>query len=205
MSHESIYQAIYRPGSALIRTSRLAPQRRSPFRTGRDHRRAERRTDRRRPRFEQPMLSVHQRPFSPDDRGEAGHWEGDLIIGTNQQSAIGTLVERQTRLVRLLYLPQRDGDSLHEALTARLGGLPQTSRVHLPGTRADPSAGRSRTRVAAEELARYRVVVAVWRYWRPVSGSMYVPARAKRAASGESNGLRSRHRCRSFVGDPRVL
>jgi IS30 family transposase len=70
------------------------------------------------------MLTIHQRPFPPEERGEAGHWEGDLIIGKDQQSAIGTLVERQTRLVRLLHLPQRDGDSLHDALRARLGGLP---------------------------------------------------------------------------------
>ena len=100
LCHESIYQAVYQPGSPLMRPSPLAPQHRSPLRTGRDHRRAQQRTDRRRPRFEQPMLSIHQRPFPPEDRTEAGHWEGDLIIGKDQQSAIGTLVERQTRLVR---------------------------------------------------------------------------------------------------------
>jgi transposase, IS30 family len=119
---ESIYQAVYEPGSTLMRPSPLAPQHRSPLRTGRDHRRAQQRTDRRRPRFEQPTLSIHQRPFSPEDRGEAGHWEGDLIIGKDQHSAIGTLVERQTRLVRLLHLPQRDGDTLHDALRARHAG-----------------------------------------------------------------------------------
>jgi IS30 family transposase len=71
------------------------------------------------------MLTVHDRPFEPEDRSEAGHWEGDLIIGKNQGSAIGTLVERQTRLVRLLHLPSRDGDSLHAALRNRLGDLPE--------------------------------------------------------------------------------
>jgi transposase, IS30 family len=58
------------------------------------------------------------------DRSEAGHWEGDLIIGKDQGSAIGTLVERQTRMVRLLHLPRRDGDALHEALKTRMGDLP---------------------------------------------------------------------------------
>lgn len=125
---ESIYQALYQPGSALMRPSPLAPQHRSPLRTKRDHRKAQTRTDRRRPRFEQPMLSIHDRPFPPEDRNEAGHWEGDLIIGANQQSAIGTLVERQTRLVVLLHLPQRDGDTLHEALRTRLGELPAPLR-----------------------------------------------------------------------------
>jgi IS30 family transposase len=52
--------------------------------------------------------------------------EGDLIIGKDQGSAIGTLVERQTRMVRLLHLPQRDGDTLHDALKARMADLPAT-------------------------------------------------------------------------------
>lgn len=124
LCHESIYQAVYRPSSGLLRPSRLAPQHRSPLRTKREQRRAQQRGDRRRPRFEQPMLTIHHRPFDPEDRSEAGHWEGDLIIGKDQRSAIGTLVERQTRLVRLLHLPRRDGDALHDAITARMRDLP---------------------------------------------------------------------------------
>jgi transposase, IS30 family len=124
LCHESIYQAVYQPGSVLMRPSPLAPHRRSPLRTGRDHRRAHQRAERRRPRFEQPMLTIRERPFEPLDRSEAGHWEGDLIIGKDQGSAIGTLVERQTRLVRLLHMPFRDSDTLHGALKARLAGLP---------------------------------------------------------------------------------
>ncbi len=70
------------------------------------------------------MLTIHQRPFEPEDRSEAGHWEGDLIIGKDQGSAIGTMVERQTRSVRLLHLTGRDGESLHQALKLRMGDLP---------------------------------------------------------------------------------
>jgi IS30 family transposase len=147
LCHESIYQAVYQPGSPLLRPSPLAPQHRSPLRTGRDHRRAQQRSDRRRPRFEQPMRSIHERPFPPEDRAEAGHWEGDLIIGKDQQSAIGTLVERQTRLVRLLHLPQRDSDTLHDALHARLGQLP-------PGLR------RSITWDQGTEMARHLTITA---------------------------------------------
>lgn len=73
LCHESIYQAVYQPRPPLMRPSPLAPQHRSPLRTGRDHRRSQQRTDRRRPRFEQPMRSIHERPFPPEDRGEAGH------------------------------------------------------------------------------------------------------------------------------------
>ena len=124
LCHESIYQAVYQPNSRFLRPSRLAPHRRSPLRTGRDHRRAHQRRQRRRPRFQQPMLTIHDRPFPVDDRSEAGHWEGDLIIGNNHCSAIGTLVERQTRMVRLVHLPRSDADSLHTALVARMQDLP---------------------------------------------------------------------------------
>jgi IS30 family transposase len=78
LCHESIYQAIYQPGSPLMRPSPLASHRRSPLRSGRDHRRAHQQARQRRPRFEQPMLTIGQRPFDPLDRSEAGHWEGDL-------------------------------------------------------------------------------------------------------------------------------
>ena len=124
LCHESIYQAVYQPGSPLLRPSPLAAHRRSPLRTGRDHRRAHQHKDQRRPRFEQPMLTIRQRPFQPEDRSQAGHWEGDLIIGRDQGSAIGTLVERQTRTVRLLHLPYRDSDTLHDVLKTRMADLP---------------------------------------------------------------------------------
>jgi transposase, IS30 family len=75
LCHESIYQAVYQPESGLQRQTRLAPHRRSPLRTGRDHRRAHQRTERRRARFEHPMLTIHQRPFQPEDRSQPGHWE----------------------------------------------------------------------------------------------------------------------------------
>lgn len=126
LCHESIYQAVYQPNSRFVRPSRLAPHRRSPLRTGRDHRRAHQCHKRRRPRFQQPMLTIHDRPFPPVDRSQAGHWEGDLIIGDNHLSAIGTLVERQTRMLRLVHLPRADSDSLHAALVARMQDLPPT-------------------------------------------------------------------------------
>ena len=69
------------------------------------------------------MLTIHDRPFPFADRADAGHWEGNLIIGKYQHSAIGTLVERQARFVRLLHLPARDIDHLHAVLAARMGDL----------------------------------------------------------------------------------
>jgi IS30 family transposase len=87
LCHERIYQAVYQPRSVFLRPSKLAPQHRSPLRTGRDHRRAHQRVERRRPRFEQPMLTIHQRPFQPEDRSEAGHWESQCFCQAAGASA----------------------------------------------------------------------------------------------------------------------
>ena len=120
---ESIYLAIYRPGSGLLR--KPDP---SPLRTGRDHRRAHTRLIRAGRRFAQPMLSIHDREFEPTDRSVAGNWEGDLTVGPHHRSAIGTLVERQTRYVKLLHLNALTSSELHTALVRVLGALPQGLR-----------------------------------------------------------------------------
>jgi hypothetical protein len=72
------------------------------------------------------MRSTHKRPFLPEDRGEAGHWKSHLIIGTDQQSAISTLVERQTRLVRPLHLASATAARCTTPSNVRLGAAPLT-------------------------------------------------------------------------------
>jgi hypothetical protein len=127
LCHESIYQAVYQPDRRCcarhcwhrIIGPRCAPGGITAVRISAP--------GGRRPRFEQPMPTIGQRPFQPGDPSQAGHWEGDLIIGKDQGSAIGTLVERQTRMVRLLYIPQRDGggpllDRLLAARSKHAGG-----------------------------------------------------------------------------------
>jgi len=84
-----------------------------------------------RKRFAQPMLSIHERDFDPTDRSTPGNWEGDLIIGKGQRSAIGTLVERKSRYVKLLHLGWRDSTSLYHAISASMNHLPPHLRISL--------------------------------------------------------------------------
>ncbi len=71
------------------------------------------------------MKLLDQRPAEVADRKVAGHWEGDLIIGQHRHSAIGTLVERVSRLLILIHLPAGyKAPQLRDALTEQLLRLP---------------------------------------------------------------------------------
>ena len=71
------------------------------------------------------MVLIAERLAEVDERGVPGHWEGDLLIGTENKSAVATLVERQTRYVLLARLGH-DRSTAHvvEALKARIAELP---------------------------------------------------------------------------------
>jgi len=120
VSHEAIYQSIYVQGRGALRRE-LAVH----LRTGRNLRRPQRKSNERRSRIP-GMVNISQRPAEVEDRAVPGHWEGDLILGKNGKSAIGTLVERSTRFLMLLHLPDgRSPVDVEEAMVAATKRLPQ--------------------------------------------------------------------------------
>jgi transposase, IS30 family len=127
VSHETIYQSIYVQGKGNLRR-----ELHTCLRTGRALRKPQRRPAERRGRIPN-MVNISERPPEVEDRAVPGHWEGDLILGsTASGSAIGTLVERRTRFVMLLHLPDDHGAvALQEAIVAKMAQLPTILRKTL--------------------------------------------------------------------------
>jgi IS30 family transposase len=110
---ESIYQAIYDAAVAITRPARRRRRRRRLLGLQRRGRLT-------------AMRMIDERPVEVEDRAQPGHWEGDLIMGAGNRSAIGTLVERTTRF--LILLPFSDAvastEGVRHAITAALAELP---------------------------------------------------------------------------------
>lgn len=119
VSHETIYQSLFVQGRGGLRKELT-----KALRTGR----AQRRPQGRSTKVGQiaHMVSISERPAEADDRAVPGHWEGDLIIGKDGKSQVGTLVERTTRLVILIRLPNaRTAETVRTAIKRRVMHLPK--------------------------------------------------------------------------------
>jgi IS30 family transposase len=125
-SPETIYQTLYlqardgvkREIQAAMRTDRTV---RKPRSTGLE----------RTPQFVDPMVMISERSAEVEDRAVPGHWEGDLIAGTQNRCAIATLVERSTWFVMLAHLPHdHTAETVRDALFTTMQTLPQ----HLRGS-----------------------------------------------------------------------
>ena len=127
VSAETIYQAVY-----LQARGELAKEVKAALRTGRIKRKPQgRNTTDGRGKLKN-MVNISERPAEATDRAIPGHWEGDLIIGAGQQSAIGTLVERTTGFVVLLHLPEdRTAATVAAAMTAKIPEMPEILRRSL--------------------------------------------------------------------------
>ncbi len=127
LSHETIYQYLYILGRGalkqeLVRTLRQArPYRQRRWLT----------QDDRRGKIPD-MLSIEERPPAVAERSVPGHWEGDLLMGgTRSRSALGVLVERQTRFLLLVPLQAKTAAAVREAFAAAIRRLPAALRQSL--------------------------------------------------------------------------
>ena len=119
ISHETIYLYIYlhsKPELKKMLIDELRQQRKS---RGNVRRGSDKRTT------IPDAIRIDERPAEVMGREIPGHWEGDLIIGKDRASAIGTIVERSTRAVILVHLKARDSKTVRLAFEKKFNALPQ--------------------------------------------------------------------------------
>lgn len=125
ISHETIYQHLY-----CLPRGELKKELMRGLRQERKLRQPRRYAHYRRQRI-QDIISISERPAEVRDRIVPGHWEGDLLIGKRRESALGTLVERTTRLTLLVPLKAKDALSVNRALGKAFKRIPQCFKQSL--------------------------------------------------------------------------
>ena len=122
VSHETIYETLYVQARGELRTELKLALRRGRYRrvpAGSTRVKAARIAG---------MVNISERPAEVADRAVPGHWEGDILKGRANGSAVGTLVERSTRLVLLARMPGLDSRSVVQGFARKLGSIPQPLR-----------------------------------------------------------------------------
>jgi IS30 family transposase len=123
VSHETIYQSLYVQGRGALRRELAVC-----LRTGRALRKPRRKAGGRRGQIP-GMVMISERPAEAADRAVPGHWEGDLIMGAGNRTAIGTLVERSTRYCLLLHRPAgHAAAAVRDQMITTIGSLPAMLR-----------------------------------------------------------------------------
>lgn len=128
VSHETIYTSLYLQGRGGLKRELI-----SALRSGRLRRRPRRRAETaRRANVLGDIEPIAKRPPEAADRAVPGHWEGDLIMGAFNRSAVVTVVERRSRFLLLGELPDgHDAQSVYECLLDLTGDLPDIARRSL--------------------------------------------------------------------------
>ncbi len=120
VSHETIYRSLFVQARGVLKKELM-----KHLRTGRPIRRSRHATAKADRRGQIPdMVPIRERPASVEDRAVPGHWEGDLVAGSNN-SYMATLVERHTRYVMLAKIPSRDTETVINALIKQANKLPR--------------------------------------------------------------------------------
>lgn len=144
VSHETIYQALYVQTRGNLRADlaeKLSLKRKQ---------RLPHTTDRRANSPYKEAFKISERPAEVQDRAVPGHWEGDLIIGTNG-TAIGTLVERSTRFTILLHLPgDHTAETVAAAMIREMASLPDHLRRSITWDRGTELADYAKIQTALE-------------------------------------------------------
>ncbi|MGH7734979.1 MAG: IS30 family transposase, partial [Gemmatimonadales bacterium] len=146
VSHEAIYQALYCQARGQLKVELTGALRRGGARrVGRAERRAMLVNRQAIPN----MVMVTERPAEAEDRAVPGHWEGDLIMGAANRSAIITLVERTTRYVILAKVPyDHRAERVALLLAKAMGRLPRLLRRSLTWDQGREMAGHASFSVA---------------------------------------------------------
>ena len=126
VSHETIYTALYALPRGELRRELIGH-----LRQGRQNRRPRSRGKDRRRGFVTDDIRITQRPEDVAQRLIPGHWEGDLIKGAANRSAVGTLVERTSRLVLLAQMDGLDADTTRCAFERSFENIPEPLRKTL--------------------------------------------------------------------------
>jgi len=145
VSHETIYRSLFVQARGVLKKELM-----QYLRSKRTMRRS-RHTSLKRGGLGQikDMVSIRERPALVEDRGVPGHWEGDLITGS-RNSYIATLVERHSRYVMLLKVPNKDTQSVVSALIKQSKKLPRELYKSLTWDRGKELADHKRLTMATD-------------------------------------------------------